>query len=109
MIETWRWFGPKDKVTLNDIKQTGASGIVTSLYHLEPGSIWGKNEISTRLEEITGSKNDPTNLTWDVVEHISIEATALLKDAPLDTPALRKSLDGLGLMHLNKCAKTRKK
>ena len=72
MIETWRWFGPKDKVTLNDIKQTGATGIVTSLYHLEPGLIWGKNEISTRLEEITGSKNDPTNLTWDVVESLPV-------------------------------------
>ena len=72
MIETWRWFGPKDKVTLNDIQQTGATGIVTSLYHLEPGLIWGKNEISTRLEEITGSKNDPTNLTWDVVESLPV-------------------------------------
>ena len=72
MIETWRWFGPKDKVTLNDIKQTGATGIVTSLYHLEPGLIWGKNEISIRLEEITGSKNDPTNLTWDVVESLPV-------------------------------------
>ncbi|MEC7252968.1 MAG: mannonate dehydratase, partial [Pseudomonadota bacterium] len=72
MIETWRWFGPKDTVTLNDIKQTGATGIVTSLYHLEPGLIWGKNEISIRLEEITGSKNDPTNLTWDVVESLPV-------------------------------------
>ena len=34
--------------------------------------IWGKNEISTRLEEITGSKNDPTNLTWDVVESLPV-------------------------------------
>jgi len=56
MIETWRWFGPKDKVTLSDIRQTGASGIVTSLYHLEPGIVWKKEEISSRLKEITGSK-----------------------------------------------------
>ena len=42
MIETWRWFGPTDKITLNDIRQTGASGIVTSLYHLEPGVVWKK-------------------------------------------------------------------
>jgi D-mannonate dehydratase len=43
MIETWRWFGPTDKVTLSDIRQTGASGIVTSLYHLEPFFQVGRN------------------------------------------------------------------
>ena len=52
MIETWRWFGPTDRVTLSDIRQTGASGIVTSLYHLEPGIVWKKEEISSRLKEI---------------------------------------------------------
>ncbi len=68
MIETWRWFGPEDKVTLSDIRQTGASGIVTSLYHLEPGMVWKKEEISSRLAEISGSKSYPTNLSWQVVE-----------------------------------------
>ena len=57
MIETWRWFGPEDKVTLSDIRQAGASGIVTSLYHLEPGMVWKKEEISSRLIEIAGSKS----------------------------------------------------
>ena len=52
MIETWRWFGSEDKVTLSDIRQTGASGVVTSLYHLEPGMVWKKEEISSRLVEI---------------------------------------------------------
>ncbi len=75
MIETWRWFGPEDKVTLSDIRQTGASGIVTSLYHLEPGMVWKKEEISSRLAEISGSKSYPTNLSWQVVESLPVSET----------------------------------
>ena len=75
MIETWRWFGPKDKVTLSDIRQTGASGIVTSLYHLEPGIVWKKEEISSRLTQITGSKSQPTHLSWEVVESLPVSET----------------------------------
>ena len=84
MIETWRWFGPTDKVTLNDIRQTGASGIVTSLYHLEPGIVWKKEEISSRLAEISGSKSYPTNLSWQVVESLPVSETIKTGSHPRD-------------------------
>ena len=84
MIETWRWFGPEDKVTLSDIRQTGASGIVTSLYHLEPGMVWKKEEISSRLAEISGSKSHPTNLSWQVVESLPVSETIKTGSHPRD-------------------------
>ena len=84
MIETWRWFGPEDKVTLSDIRQTGASGIVSSLYHLEPGMVWKKEEISLRLAEISGSKNHPNNLSWQVVESLPVSEVIKTGSHPRD-------------------------
>ena len=84
MIETWRWFGPTDKVTLSDIRQTGASGIVTSLYHLEPGLVWKQEEISSRLTEIAGSKSHPTNLSWQVVESLPVSEVIKTGSHPRD-------------------------
>ena len=84
MIETWRWFGPTDKVTLNDIRQTGASGIVTSLYHLEPGIVWKKEEIYSRLVEIAGSKSHLPNLSWQVVESLPVSETIKTGSHPRD-------------------------
>ena len=84
MIETWRWFGPTDKVTLDDIRQTGASGIVTSLYHLEPGIVWKKEEISSRLVEIAGSKSHLNNLSWQVVESLPVSEVIKTGSHPRD-------------------------
>ena len=48
MKETWRWFGPNDPVTLDHVKQAGASGIVTALHHRQDGSAWPAGEIAER-------------------------------------------------------------
>jgi mannonate dehydratase len=69
MKESWRWFGPLDKISLPEIVQTGASGIVTALHEIPYGEVWPREVIAARNAEIAATGG----LQWAVVESLPVD------------------------------------
>lgn len=67
MRHTWRWFGPVDKVSVQDAVQAGVQGIVTALHHVPTGAAWTVEGIRQRQDEVRAG-----GLEWEVVESIPV-------------------------------------
>ena len=80
MIESWRWYGQFDEITLPEIAQTGASGIVSSLHDIPYGEVWSRDRIAAHRDEIAAA-----GFTWNVVESLPIHEAIKRGDGDLPT------------------------
>ncbi|MHA6344314.1 mannonate dehydratase [Roseivivax sp. CAU 1761] len=73
MRQTWRWFGPEDRVSIDDVAQAGAEGVVSALHHVATGAVWSRDEIARRQAEIGRMRDGgPSGLAWEVVESLPV-------------------------------------
>lgn len=88
MRESWRWFGPNDPVTLEDIRQTGATDIVSALHDIPIGEVWPLEAIRAHKNLIEQQNGSKAPLEWTVVESIPIH-----DDIKLGTPGHETYVD----------------
>lgn len=90
--QTWRWYGPSDPVSLDDIRQAGAQGVVTALHETYDGEAWTSDSIAQRKRII-----EEAGLTWSVVESIPIHPSIKLggNEAAHYTDAFATSMERL--------------
>jgi mannonate dehydratase len=72
MRQAWRWFGPTDPVTLDAVRQAGATDIVSALHHVPPGEAWSASDVERHRNLIETTPPGRSPLTWSVVESIPV-------------------------------------
>lgn len=73
MKQTWRWFGPRDPVSIQNVVQAGATGVVTALHHVPNGMVWTAEEIARRQREVANcADGTPSGIAWEVVESLPV-------------------------------------
>lgn len=73
MRHTWRWFGPNDRISIDDMMQAGVQGVVTALHHVPTGTVWSPEEIARRQAEISVMRDGAASgLAWEVVESLPV-------------------------------------
>ncbi|WP_373236313.1 mannonate dehydratase [Cohaesibacter celericrescens] len=73
MKQTWRWFGPKDQVKIDDMMQAGVEGVVSALHDVPTGNVWTPAAIAQRQKTIaTRTDGSPSGIAWDVVESLPV-------------------------------------
>ncbi len=73
MRQTWRWFGPHDRVSVDDMLQAGVEGVVTALHHIPAGAVWPAEEIAARQAQLAVMRDGAASgLGWEVVESLPV-------------------------------------
>ena len=73
MRQTWRWFGPADLASIDDVVQAGVEGVVTALHHVPNGVVWTPEEIAKRQDEVRRRKDgSPSGIEWEVIESLPV-------------------------------------
>jgi mannonate dehydratase len=88
MRESWRWFGPNDPVSLDDIRQTGATDIVSALHDIPTGEVWPLETISDYKLLVETAAGNASPLCWSVVESIPVH-----EDIKLAKPGCQVYID----------------
>ena len=102
MQESWRWFGPNDPVTIDEIRQTGVTDIVSALHDMPAGAIWPIEAIRAHKALIEECEDDLAPLEWTVVESIPVH-----EDIKLARAGHKKYIEAwaTSMENLAKCGK----
>ena len=100
MQESWRWFGPNDPVSIDEIRQTGVTDIVSALHDISAGDVWPLEDIQAYKALIEDCAPGLAPLKWTVVESIPVH-----EDIKLARPGHKKYIEAwiVSMQNLAKC------